>query len=314
MDNKLPPLNSLRAFEMTGRHLNVARAAHALGVSPGAVSQQIRLLEKWLGCRLFIRGNRGLRFTDAGKDYHLSVATSIDGVRAATSKICRPEVRQKFTISATTSFTMKWLLPRLADFRERWPEVDISVSTVETVNTFLQSDGDVGIRYSAGDHPGMNCWELIRDELILVAAPSLADKLGQEFDVADLKAYPLLFDPHPSVISDYPSWETYFQGHGVEAGDDLNIHKFSVHWMVIEAAINGQGLALAKTCLVENDLKRGNLVQLSPERLKLQSGYYLVCLPENSSDSIVQSLKNWLPNVASKTASNHQLPKTPLPA
>lgn len=153
----------------------------------------------------------------------------------------------------------------------------------------------------------MNSWELIRDELVLVAAPNLAGELGSDFRIADLQEFPLLFDPHPSIITDYPSWETYFARHGVEPTRDLNIREFSVHWMVVEAAIAGQGLALAKTCLIDRELANGRLVQLSPERLKLQSGYYLVCLPENSKDPIIRSFRNWLPNTKSNTGKNRPL-------
>lgn len=294
MRERLPPLNALRAFEMAGRHLNIARAAQELGVSPGAVSQQVHVLEKWLGCRLFLRNNRGLQFTEAGEHYFASVANALDTVRDATSVVSRPEVRESFVVSVTVSFAMKWLLPRLAKFRSKWPDLDISVSTVELIGTFSASDGDVGIRYGLGDHPGMKCWELMRDELILVAAPHVIDRDPGRFALSGLVEYPLLMDNHPKVIAGYPSWEEFLKHRGLQAPARLQMREFSQQWMVIEAATNGEGIALVKSCLVIDDLNAGKLVRVSDEQMALESGYYLVCLPENADDRVVRSFRNWL--------------------
>ncbi|MGO1118196.1 LysR substrate-binding domain-containing protein [Rhodovibrionaceae bacterium A322] len=297
--DQLPPLTALRAFEMAGRHLNVARAAQELGVSPGAVSQQIHALEKWLGCRLFRRSNRGLAFTDAGESYHAAIADCLMGVRRATLAVSRPDVRKQFVISATASFAMKWLLPRLSRFRELWPGLDISLSTVELIGTFSAADGDVGIRYGMGDHPGMKSWEVISDDLILVAAPGLLPSeeqnvLSQDLLSQELLAHPLLVDRHSKLIADYPSWEEYLKSRGLTLLQSLRQREFSQQWMVIEAAINGEGIALVKSCLVAEDLKQGKLQQLSDDKLRLLSGYYLVCLPENATDRVLQSFRKWI--------------------
>jgi LysR family glycine cleavage system transcriptional activator len=283
---------------MSGRYLNIARAAQELGVSSGAVSQQIHSLEKWMGCRLFRRGNRGLTFTPAGETFHEAVSEALGTIRKATKTVSRPEVRQAFIISVTASFAMKFLLPHLSEFRDKWPNIDISVSTVELINEFQPADGDVGIRYGITAQQGVWSREIIRDDLILVASPNLIASAGNKMLLEDIPDYPLLMDRHPKVIDEYPSWEEYFLSQGLLDPHALKIREFSQHWMVIEAAINGEGTALVKKSLAQEDVKSGRLVRLAAKEMKLKSGYFLVTLPENSNDPIIRSFHHWLQKVA----------------
>jgi len=300
MRDQLPPLNALRSFEMAGKYLNVARAAQELGVSSGAISQQVHALEKWIGCRLFKRTNRGLDFTEPGAAYYEEISNAMENIRTATQRVGRPDVRKGLVISVTASFAMKFLLPRLTGFRDLWPDVDISISTVELVNEYQASDGDVGIRYGIAHQSGMWCKEILRDELLLVASPDLLKQPLQEFDLENVLNFPFLIDQHPKIIKEYPSWETYLMRLGLANVKDLMFREFSQQWMVIEAAINGEGVALAKRCLVKNDLDSGKLVALSDVELELESGYYLLSLPENSSDPVIRSFWKWLGQEATK--------------
>ncbi len=273
-------------------YLNIARAADDIGVSPGAVSQQITILEKWLGAKLFFRTNRGLKFSEAGKTYYKSISSVFNEIRIATNVTSRPNVRKSFVISVTATFAMKWLLPKLSKFREKWPDIEISVTTVELVGSFSSADGDVGLRYGTGDFPLMKSVEIIRDNLILVAAPNLTIK--PDFNITSISDYPLLMDRHPKVIAEYPNWEDYLSDTGVTNPGNLSIKKFSQQWMVIEAAKNGEGIALVKSCLISDDINSGKLVQLSKKSLKLKSGYYLVHIPEIADDPIIKSFHNWI--------------------
>jgi LysR family transcriptional regulator, glycine cleavage system transcriptional activator len=294
MGDQLPPLNALRAFDQAGKHLSIARAAQELGVSSGAISQQVHALEKWIGSRLFNRNNRGLEFTEAGKAYYTEISDAMEHIRLATRRVGRPDIRKGLVISATASFAMKFLLPRLTRFREKWPNVDISINTVELVSEYHPQDGDLGIRYGQPQQTGMWCREILKDELILVASPN--------FDTADLtpthmsalSSYPLLIDRHQTVIKDYPSWEQYFAKLKLDVTQELSFREFSQQWMVIEAAINGEGIALAKRCLVQNDLDTGRLQALSDEELSLDAGYYMLTLPENANDPVIRSFWRWI--------------------
>ncbi|WP_227711837.1 LysR substrate-binding domain-containing protein [Sneathiella sp. P13V-1] len=300
MKDQLPPLNALRAFEMAGKHLNIARAAQELGVSSGAISQQVHSLEKWIGCRLFKRSNRGLDFTDPGKAYFDEVSEALSDIRNATRRVGRPDVRKGLVISVTASFAMKFLLPRFTEFRLMWPDVDISITTVELVNEYHSDDGDVGIRYGLAKQAGMWCKEILRDELMLVTSPALVKQKDGKLVMDKLDTLPLLIDQHPKVIKDYPSWEDYLHHLGLNWTHDLKFREFSQQWMVIEAAINGEGIALAKQSLVQRDLDEGRLVSLSEEKLVLESGYYLLTLPENASDPVIHGLWKWLQEKASE--------------
>lgn len=304
MPEHLPPLNALRAFEKAGRHLNIARAAQDLGVSSGAISQQVHALEKWIGCRLFQRSNRGLSFTEAGAAYYDGVSKALDDIRLATHAIGRPEIRKRLIISVTASFAMKFLLPRLAAFRDKWPDLDISVSTVELISEFNPSDGDVGIRYGLAHQASYWTREILRDELILVASPNLVDRREHDNAVLHIEDYPLLMDRHPTVIQDYPSWQEYLKSQGVADTENLTLREYSQQWMVIEAAINGEGVALAKRCLVQDDLAAGKLVTLSQEELRLKSGYYMLALPENANDPVIRSFRKWMENAAMEMQQN----------
>ncbi|MEH6477364.1 MAG: LysR substrate-binding domain-containing protein [Sneathiella sp.] len=300
MRDQLPPLNALRSFEMAGKHLSIARAAQELGVSSGAISQQVHALEKWIGCRLFKRTNRGLDFTEPGAAYYTEISVAMENIRNATQRVGRPDVRNGLVISVTASFAMKFLLPRLTGFRDLWPGVDISIATVELINEYQAADGDVGIRYGIAHQSGMWCKEILRDELLLVAAPNLMKKPREEFEFKDVLDFPFLIDQHPKIIKEYPSWEKFLTELGIDKVDNLSLREYSQQWMVIEAAINSEGIALAKRCLVQNDLDAGRLVSLSEIDLKLDSGYYLLTLPENSNDPVIRSFWKWLEGEAAK--------------
>ncbi|MBL4666678.1 MAG: LysR family transcriptional regulator, partial [Sneathiella sp.] len=283
-----------------GKHLSIARAAQELGVSSGAISQQVHALEKWIGCRLFKRTNRGLDFTEPGAAYYREISEALENIRNSTQRVGRPDVRNGLVISVTASFAMKFLLPRLTGFRDLWPGVDISIATVELINEYQAADGDVGIRYGIAHQSGMWCKEILQDELLLVASPNLMRKSSQEFDIKGILDFPFLIDQHPKIIKEYPSWERFLTQLGVDEVDNLSLREFSQQWMVIEAAINGEGVALAKRCLVQNDLDSGRLVSLSDIDLKLDSGYYLLTLPENANDPVIRSFWKWLEGEAAK--------------
>lgn len=287
-------MNAVRYFERAAHRLNFAHAAEDLGVSPGAVSQQVAILENWLGCGLFQRNNRGLQFTQAGERYFAAVSTALDQIRVASAIEARPALRGKLSVSVTASFAMKWLLPRFGRFRALWPDIDITMSSVELVSSFTASDGDVGLRYGLGDYLGMSSDLIIQDELILVAAPGRFKELEHSQNLGSLADCPLLLDRHPMVIAGYPSWEQYLGDAGVHDVSNLQLREYSQQWMSIEAAICGEGIALVKSCLVANDLQAGSLIRIGSNKLLLKSGYHLVHLPEMREDKVVRSFGKWL--------------------
>ena len=294
MSENLPPLNAVRAFEQAGRYQNIARAAQELGVSAGAVSQQISQLEKWIGCKLFRRNNRGLEFTKEGRAYYKAVSTAFGSLRTATSAVSRPNIRKNLVISVTSSFAMKWLMPRLQGFRDKWPEIEISVKTTELFGKFEESDGDVGIRYGTGEFGSFGSTELVKDRLVLVTSSTLLPEEGVDHELSFVSRLPLLVDRHPKLIANYPGWEEYLKMLGMKDVEGLVFREFSQQWMVIAAATNGEGAALVKECLVADDLEHGLVRQVTEKTIELASGYHLVYLNSNSSDPVIRSFRTWL--------------------
>src|SRR5579872_1148443 len=145
----LPPLNALRAFEATARHLSMKRAADELGVTPGAVSQLVRLLEERLGLHLFQRANRGLRLTEAGQAYAVPLHHAFRQIADATRQVERSEGR-KLTVSAPPAFAASWLVPRLGRFRARHPEISLRIGTTRGLADFTTDGVDVAIRHGLG--------------------------------------------------------------------------------------------------------------------------------------------------------------------
>lgn len=179
--DQIPPLNALRAFDVAGRHLNFRAAAGELGVTQGAVAQQVRLLEANLGIALFERLPKGLAFTPAGRGYHARVAAAFADLRAATD-ILRPEA-EKILISVTPTFAAKWLLPNLPDFAATHPGIDLQVLATEKVSRFHGDGIDLAVRQ--GQPPfgaSLEATLLFRQEIIAVAAPLLLD--GRDLPLA----------------------------------------------------------------------------------------------------------------------------------
>ncbi len=286
MIDKLPPLNSLKAFDAAGRHLNFSHAAAELMVSVGAVSQQIGLLEDWIGKPLFNRTNRGLQFTELGKQYHHTITNAFNEIRSATGNLSRPETSKKLTISSTTSFTMKFLLPRISSFRELWPDVDISIQASTETWHFNQDEGDVAIRYGA--NPSKDFWskKISQDAFILTASPDIAAK--------SIDHSPFLIDSHFDNVLNFPDWKQLRDTFQLNDKFPIQIRQFSQHWMVIEAAINGEGVALVKKILVKDDLKSGKLKQIGVQEIGMNTGYFLLTAKGNESDKVFRSFEKWI--------------------
>src|SRR3954466_9288237 len=192
MTARLPSLNGLRAFEAAARHLSFTTAASELNVTQTAISHQIRRLEEELGLRLFIRKNRALALTPQARDYLPGVRAAFNDLRLATDRLLRKEDDKVLTLSTLASLAAKWLLPRLTDFQEQHPGIDVRITTSTSLVDFQRDDVDAAIRYGRGQWPGLRADWLMADELFPGCTPSLlrGDKPLRQPE--DLKGYPLL--------------------------------------------------------------------------------------------------------------------------
>lgn len=276
---QLPPLNALRAFEAAGRHLSFASAAQELRVTQGAVAQHVRGIEARLALRLFERHARGLRLTEAGQRYHDQIARAFRLMESATRDL-RP-IGRSVTISVTPSFASKWLIPNMPDFTAQHPEIDLRVLATEALSQF-QTDGvDIVVRHGGSRRlAGLETRMLFTGEAIAVCAPDLPGE--------GLSGRTLL---HNSL----DLWPAFLETvMGQDRPEYLAGPRFSQITLAIEAALAGQGVALASRFLVARDLRQGRLVQAVRGALEAVPGYVALCPRADLEDPERRTVFEWL--------------------
>jgi LysR family glycine cleavage system transcriptional activator len=277
MSERLPPLSALRVFEAAARRLNFRQAAEDLFVTPGAVSQQIRLLEEHVGVQLFVREGRGVALTEAGKAALPALRLGFEKLAEAARLMRQPQRRHRVTVSAAPSFAAKWLVPRLERFSAGHPEVEVWLAADMALTDFAATDVDLAIRYGSGAYRGLATELLLGETVLPVCAPSLLEAAPIRAP-RDLLNHVLLHDVSPSEDDGAPDWAAWLKAHGVEgAALAAKGPRFNQSSLVIEAALAGRGVALAKRALAEGDLHGGRLAApLGAGSEALAFGYYLV--------------------------------------
>ena len=272
---RLPPLNALRAFEAAARHLNFSRAADELSVTPGAVSQQIQNLEDYVGAALFRRTPRGLLLTDAAQTALPALREAFDRLAEAASLLTAAVDGRRLTLTAAPSFAAKWLVPRLRRFEETYPQVDVWLSADMDLVDFAAGEVDLAIRYGAGHYPGLETIRLMGETVLPVISPDLAahNPLGEP---ADLTRHILLHDLSPVADDSCPDWQMWLAARGVKGVDGNRGPRFNQSSLVIEAAVGGRGVALAKRALAQDDLDAGRLITPMHITTSVDFAYYVV--------------------------------------
>jgi len=288
MAARLPSLNGLRAFEAAARHMSFTLAASELNVTQTAISHQIRRLEEELGVRLFIRQNRALSLTPEAKEYLPGIRAAFNDLRLATDRLLRKDDGHVLTVSTLASLAAKWLLPRISDFQEKHPGIDVRITTSTALVDFKRDGVDAAIRYGRGQWPGLRADWLMADKMFPVCSPELlAGKkpLKKPEDLAD----------HVLLHSNDDDWRLWLTA----AGLPTDISKqpgvtFDLVFMTVQAAIDGLGVAMGRTSYVQDDIAKGRLVVPFQITLPVDAGFYLVS-PEARSDSPkLAALRDWL--------------------
>ncbi|MBQ1540884.1 LysR family transcriptional regulator [Caulobacter sp. CCUG 60055] len=290
---RLPPLNALRAFEAAARHLNFSRAADELAVTPGAVSQQIQNLEDYVGAALFKRTPKGLLLTDAAQTALPALREAFDRLAEAASMLTAAVDGRRLTVSVAPSFAAKWLVPRLGKFEEAHPHVDVWVSAGMELVDFASGEIDIAIRYGAGRYPGLEVARLMQETVIPVAAPELlaANPLN---DIDELAGHILLHDGSPDADDSCPDWTMWLAARGIRGVDGARGPRFNQSSLVIEAAVNGRGVALAKRALAQADLDAGRLVAPFQIATAVDFAYYVVHPKAKGRLPQVKAFVSWL--------------------
>jgi LysR family glycine cleavage system transcriptional activator len=290
---RLPPLNALRAFEAAARHLNFSRAADELSVTPGAVSQQIQNLEDYVGAALFKRTPKGLLLTDAAQTALPALREAFDRLAEAASLLTAAVDGRRLTLTAPPSFAAKWLVPRLGAFEQAHPQVDIWLSAAIELVDLAAGEVDVAIRYGAGRYPGMEVHRLFSETVIPVASP---EHLATQplTTPADLANHILLHDGSPDLDDSCPDWSMWLAARGLKTIDGMRGPRFNQSSLVIEAAVNGRGVALAKRTLAQADLEAGRLVAPLQIATAVDFAYYLVHPKAKGRLPQVKAFVSWI--------------------
>lgn len=292
---RMPGLTSFRVFESAARHLGFTRAAHELGVTPAAVSNQIRSLEEQLGVRLFRRTSRKISLTGPGQILFAGVA---DAFSVLSRTIERIAVTDRNTLAVTTSasFAAKWLVPRLDGFRRLHPGIDVRIDVSDRIVDFADSDAEIGIRFGNGVYPGLRADRLFEEYVFPVCSPKLLQGAHPLSKPDDLRHHTLIHLEWQARGDVWPDWRMWLLAAGVEGIDAVRGIHLSQFSLVSQTAVEGQGVALGNTSLVGDDLASGRLVKPFDLSLKAPSlfAYYLVAPPASAERPLVAAFRRWV--------------------
>lgn len=287
MRRQLPPLNSLPSFEAASRHLSFSKAAEELNVTHGAVSRAVRHLEDQLGVQLFVRDTRSVRLTPVGASYAMDVRKSLDQLAAATLSISGQR-SSVLTISTVDAFASKWLVPRLFKFRQAHGDIDVRLSTSEKLADFVSDGIEIAIRYGRGQYPGVTTELLMQEDISPVCSPRLLEGPYPLKTPADLKNHTLIHDDFPI------DWAMWLKMAGVEGVDPHKGPSFLASEHVVQAAVQGEGVALGRSSLVDDDIASGKLVRPFEFRLSAGLAYYLVYPPDALKRPKIRFFRDWI--------------------
>lgn len=293
MARQIPPLNPLRAFEVAARHLSFSRAAEELFVTPSAVSHQIKTLEESLGIALFARDAKSLSLTAAGKAYLPGVQEAFKQLAHATHQL-HTHGLPALKVNVPPTFVVKWLIPRMQRFMKVHPEIDLKVSTSNEAIDFGRDDFDLTIRYGRGTYAGLHSELCLPVEVFPVCSPALMRGEHPLHVPADLRHHTLLHDDSTYTDVSNPNWAMWLKHAGATGVDATRGPSFWPSHLVINAAIDGLGVALAKKNWVVKDLADGLLVKPFDISLPVEFSYFIVYPQERVNDLRIRAFVEWV--------------------
>lgn len=285
---KLPPLNALKSFEAAARHLSFTKAAEELYVTQAAVSHQVKALEDYLAMPLFLRRNRSLLLTEAGQNYYLDIKSILEQLTQATNKLMLSTERGTLAVSVPPSFAILWMVPRLSEFHENHPDIDVRIKAVDEITGSLTDNVDIAIYYGRGQWPGLRSYKLHDEYLIPVCSPRLLDGPKPLQQPSDLALHTLLHEETRNA------WHDWFRMAGVDWPNRVTGPVFSHSSLSLKAAVHGQGIALANSVLAKPELDSGHLVRLFDQVLPTSEAFYLVCRESQANIGKIATFRNWL--------------------
>ena len=290
-------LNALRAFEASARHQSFSLAAQELNVTPAAVGQLVRTLEDWLGSPLFVRSTSGrarLVTTEVAEQALPDIRAGLERLAVGLERLRSGCAGGVLTVTVSPAFAAKWLLPRIERFQAAWPETDLRLDTSLKPVDFVAQRIDVGVRYGRGQWPGLAAEKLMDEEVYPVCAPALLATATLQAP-GDLRGQVLIHDQSVDTSTGFASWQAWLRHAGVQGVPTDRGLRINNSAAVLQAAIDGQGVALARSVMAHDDLAAGRLVRLFPQvRLESALAYYVVYRPECIAQPKVAAFRDWL--------------------
>jgi len=309
MPRDLPSLKALRVFECAARHQNFSHAAVELFVTQGAVSRQIILLEQELGVKLFTRAGPRVKLNKTGAQYYRHVRDGLAVIRQGTMELKRQSLTPALTISVLPSFAAKWLVPRMTDFQQRTEGLVLRLAaSYQLVNFDLEPDIDAAIRFGKGGYEGLYEECLINEQMFPVCSPRLFKSGPPIKTPEDLLKFPLLYTEEA-----FDEWPRWFEAAGLAPPSEALGLRYTDALMHIRAAVEGQGIILARTLMVADELETGQLIKPFDVQITSSNSYYFVCPKGREKETKIKAFLDWVRAEAGQTqAACEELTQNPV--
>lgn len=288
MARKLPPLNSLKSFEAAARRLSFTLAADELCVTQAAISHQVKSLEQFIGTPLFIRLPRRLELTEPGKQLLSSLTRSFDEMDATISSLSNRPQKQTLKLRMGSAFAAKWLSPRLPEFTRQHPQTELVFNYSQQLADFDRSDMDISITFGNGNWPGLEVFPLVPLDFFPVCSPSFIQDHGNLTDPSQLANLPLLHD------LDHYCWTQWLKQVGAYDVDPKRGSVLDDSNVLIQAAVDGQGVALSSTILVNDLLATGKLIKPFESVFYSRWAYHLIYAKKDITNPNILAFRDWL--------------------
>lgn len=296
MSNRMPPLNPLRVFEVVARVQNLTAAARELHVSQSAVSRQIATLESYLGVELLRRERHGVALTRIGVAYAKKIIPAFAEITAATEKLLQTTSHGLLRVRTYTTFTAKWLIPRLPDFRQRYPDIEVLVSNAVPDVDFDRDPVDLAIQFGAGNWPRVQLDKLFPDEIEPVCSPDYWRQRGALSNADSLLSKRLLVSHYRRT-----DWDEWLAATGrTSAAEGAERMSFSTSVLTWQAALDGLGMAIGQTAMLQSEFDKGLLIRPFASPLRREKAYYLVRPANQRFSRRVAAFRDWLLDEAAK--------------
>jgi LysR family glycine cleavage system transcriptional activator len=289
---RLPNLAALRAFEAAARHGNFSRAAEEVHVTHGAISHQVRALEEELGLALFARHGKRIAITPEGEQFANIVRKALTDVAAAAETLRVSAQQQRLTVTALPSLASRWLAPRLGRFIDQHPDLEVMLQSSNALTDFVREAVDVGLRFGRGNYPGLAVEKLMDDAFYPVASP--------RFNGGKLPRTPQQLKHMPLLRCELEPWTPWFRAAGLDFLEPTGGLVFQDSSLLVRAAVEGDGIALARHVLATGEIESGELVRLFDVAIPCPQSYYLVCPHDVLRKPQVQAFRAWVLEEAQK--------------